>query len=70
MHVSDQKIYKHQCVPISQIEICYILYIAGSPTMELNVSYVDVFNVLKLPRAPPLCLLKILLSIPKIGLLN
>ena len=65
----DQKIYKHQCVPITQYEICYIPFIAGSKSVGVNLTFVDVFKLLKLPRAPPpsFYLLKILLSILKVG---
>ena len=63
----DQKINKHQCVPISQNENYYIPFIAGSKSVGVNLTFVDVFNLLKLPRAPPICLLKILLTILKVA---
>jgi hypothetical protein len=66
----DQKIYTHLCVPITQYEICYIPFIAGSKSVGFNLTFVDVFKLLKLPRAPPICLLKILLSIPIVRLVN
>ena len=67
----DQKINKHQCVPISQNENCYIPFITGSKSVGVNLTFVDVFNLLKLPRAPPsFCLLKILLCIPIVRLVN
>lgn len=68
MPVNNQKIFKHQCVPLSLIELCYLHFIAESPTVGFDFNYVDVFNLLKLPRAPPpLYLHMILLSIPYVG---
>jgi len=66
----DQKIYMHLCVHITQYEICYVLFIAGNKSAGVNLTFVDVINLIKLPRAPPICLLKILLSILKVGLVN
>jgi len=54
----DQKINKHQCVPIPQNENCYIPFIARSKSVGVNLTFVDVFNLLKLPRAPPFTYLK------------
>jgi len=54
----DQKINTHQCVPITQYENCYIPFIAGSKSVGVNLTFVDVFNLLKLPRAPPFTYLK------------
>ena len=57
-------------MPISQNENYYIPFIAGSKSVGVNLTFVDVFNLLKLPRAPPNYLLKILRSILKVGLVN
>jgi len=53
MQACDQKIYTHLCVHITQYEICYILFIAGNKSAGVNLTFVDVFKLLKLPRAPP-----------------